>query len=84
MSDLKSAVLNNIELSNDQIMEAFQMIGSAGNIVIIKNDGLRTEKNYTVVIGSPTERFQSIRFDSNSLGMAFLNCLDRYFEALPK
>jgi hypothetical protein len=82
MEKVKHAVLNGISLSNDQIIEAFQMIGSRGDIVIIKNDGLRSENKYTVVISSPSEKFASIRLDAESLEKAFSNCLNKYFESI--
>jgi hypothetical protein len=82
MEEIKNAVYNNVELNNDQIIQAFQEIGASGNTVIFKNDGLRPEDKFTVVISSPTEKFSSIRRDDLSLSLALTNCLRKYFKEI--
>ena len=82
IQEIKNAVYNNIELSNDQIIHVFREFGADGNIIIYKNDGLRLDNKVTVVISSPTEKFNSIRYDDVTLGFALAKCLRKYFDGL--
>ena len=80
MEKIKNAVYAGIELTNDQIIDAFKKIGAAGDIILIKNDGLRSENNFTVVISSPAKKIESIRYDASNLNIALTKCLQKYFE----
>ena len=80
MENIKEAIYSKNELTNDQIVDAFRNIGSIGDLFIIKNDGLRIKDNFTVVISSPADKFESIRYDDDSLNIALIKCLRKYFE----
>jgi len=58
----------------------FYTIGERRDIVIIKNDGVREQNQFTVVISSPKERFPSIRCDDSALSHAMKKALIKYIE----
>ena len=81
MKEIKILVDQDQQLTGDQIINIIAEIGRAGDIIIVKNDGLRLADNYTVVITSGTNKFDSIRYDSNDLDIALKNALRRYLQA---
>jgi len=80
MENIKDAIGSNKDLTNDQIIDAFKMIGAMGDIIIFKNDGLRSKNSFSVIISSSTGKFDSIRFDADSLNNALIACLRKYFD----
>ena len=62
-------------LTGDQIFEVIELIGNNGDIIIIKNDGLRIEDKFTVVI---TFQGKSVRSDRDNLNDALIECLKQY------
>ena len=83
MDVIRNAVYNNVELTCEQMLFAFQKIGDEGDVVLMKHDGERSDNRFTVVILSPSRRFDSIRLDAESLSAAFAGCLREYFTVLP-
>jgi hypothetical protein len=84
LSTIRKAVFDNVELTNDQIIQVLNDIGEQGDIILLKNDGIRLENKYTVVIISGTEKFNSIRLDGAHLSQTLSACLRSYFEALDR
>ena len=78
MNKFEILLTQSTELTNDQIIDIFSDIGASGDIIIIKNDGLRSTNNYTVVISSSHNKFESIRYDSGSLSDAVKKALKGY------
>jgi len=80
MKEIEKILNSELELSNDQVVEIFKIVGDNGDIIIIKNDGIRKEKPFTVVISSSNGKFESIRYDSEALNTALTYSVRRYLE----
>lgn len=78
MDELKELLYTNHQFDDLQIMLVFKKIGEIGDIILFKYDGLRTDNHFTVVITSPSEKFESIRFDANDLSSAVIKALTKY------
>ena len=75
MEQLKKFLESYNELSNGEILEVFNLIGKNGDVILLKNDGLRDTNKFTVVI----MRFgESIRYDDETLSDALKRALDEY------
>ncbi len=75
MEQLKKFLESYNELSNGEILEVFNLIGKNGDVILLKNDGLRDTNKFTVVI----MRFgESIRYDDETLSDALKKALDEY------
>jgi len=79
IEEIKSAVAQNVPLTREQILHAFEKIGEAGYIILVKHDGLRTENKYTAFIANPANPGTGIRQDAATLSDALSYCLRRYF-----
>lgn len=82
MNEIQSILVDSQEFSANQIIEALEKVGKRGDVIIIKNDGLRSSDNYTVVISSSSNKFDSIRYDASSLNNAIKKALKDYSEVI--
>ena len=80
MESIREAISSKSDLTDDQMIYVFDRIGAMGDIIIFKNDGLRLQNSFSVIISSSTGKFDSIRFDKDSLKLALIACLQKYFE----
>lgn len=78
MEAIKRLVSQGQRLTGEQIIDIITEIGRSGDIIIVKNDGLRVINNYTVIITSANNKFDSIRCDSDDLSDAIKNALEKY------
>ena len=78
MENIKNLIDGHSGFDEKQIMSIFNQVGNEGDIIILKNDGLRVDKKYTVVITSGTGTFESIRNDSDDLVSAIKQVLTKY------
>jgi hypothetical protein len=84
MNEIQSLLVDPRELTADQIIAVLEKVGKRGDIIIIKNDGLRSSDNYTVVISSSSNKFDSIRYDASSINNAIKKALIDYAEVIQK
>jgi hypothetical protein len=82
MNEFQNLLVDSRDLTADQIIEIFEKVGKRGDIIIIKNDGLRLSDNFTVVISSSSNKFDSIRYDANSISNAIRMALKNYAEVI--
>ena len=77
------ALESGFPLTNDQIIDAMEEVGANGDLVFIKNDGLRSERRFTVVISpGKINQFDSIRLDGDNLSDTMIFCLRQYLKAV--
>jgi len=57
-----------------------ELVKEKGNVVVIKFDGARTEKQYTVFITFPFGEREIVRADEPTLKSALLKVLTAYIE----
>ncbi|MEP3386578.1 MAG: hypothetical protein ABJO02_00235 [Reichenbachiella sp.] len=81
LSKLESAVVN---LSSEDIMQVFNLISDLGDILILKSDGVREEKPFTIVISSSDNSFESLRSDTNDVVQTLKLLLEKYIELKKK
>lgn len=84
MNEIQNLPFETNDLTSDQIIDTLAEVGKKGDIMIIKNDGLRSSDNYTVVISSGSNKFESIRYDAGNLSEAIKKALKNYVEALQR
>ena len=84
MDEIQNLLIKTTELTSDQIIDVLAAIGKKGDIIILKNDGLRHSNNYTVIISSGSSKFGSIRYDASNLSEALKKALRDYVEALER
>ncbi|NCD70917.1 hypothetical protein [Mucilaginibacter agri] len=82
MNEIQSLLVNQHEFTANQIIDALEKVGKRGDIIIIKNDGLRSSDNYTVVISSGSNKFDGIRYDDVNLSNAVKKALKDYAEVI--
>jgi len=75
MEEIKELINSNEEFSDSQILAVFNIIGQTGDVIILKNDGLRDNNKFTVVISHSGE---SIRYDDSNLSNAVKKALQDY------
>lgn len=75
MKQLKKFLESNNALSNDEVLEIFNIIGESGDVILLKNDGLRDACRFTVVI---IRSGKSIRYDDEALSGALKKALEEY------
>jgi len=63
------------ELSDTEILAVFDYIGKMADIILFKNDGLRSSGKFTVVIIHDGE---AIRYDDATLDSALIKSLKAY------
>jgi hypothetical protein len=78
MDEIQNFLIETNEFTGNQIIDALSIVGKNGDIMLIKNDGVRSANNYTVVISSGDNKFDSIRYDSSSLNEAMKKALKDY------
>lgn len=78
MDKINQLINETSDLTGNQIIDAITSIGNKGDVILIKNDGLRQSDNFTVVISSAKGYFESIRYDSSNLSSAVKKALDQY------
>ena len=67
--------------SIEELIKCFEYVKDNGDIAVIKFDGERNEKGYTVFISFPvTKKREMIRADENDLREALVKVLTRYVE----
>ena len=66
------------ELSAGQVINAFLAVGDLGDIILIKNDGLRENHKFTIVIAAAGGAFESIRTDGDNLSEVLKTTLRKY------
>jgi imidazole glycerol phosphate synthase subunit HisF len=84
MDEIQSLLVEANEFTANQIIDVLVKVGERGDIIIIKNDGLRSLDNYTVVISSGSNKFESIRYDASNLSNAIKKVLKDYVEAVQR
>lgn len=77
MEKIEELIAAGTELSPDQIMSIFEYVGQKGDVIVLKNDGLREHNKYTVVIIGKGE---PIRHDNNTLSSVLIECLKEYIK----
>lgn len=77
MEQLRKFIENDRTLSNDEVLEIFTLVGSNGDVIILKNDGLRDTCRFTVVI---THSGEPIRYDDETLSGALKKSLKEYLK----
>jgi len=82
MNEFQKLLVDSGDLTADQIFDIFEKVGKRGDVIIIKNDGLRPSDNFTVVISSSSNKFDSIRYDANSISNAIRLALKNYAEVI--
>lgn len=75
MQQLKKIIDSNDAFSSEQILEIFNLVGENGDIILLKNDGLRDSRRFTVVIIHSGE---SIRIDDETLNSALKKSVNKY------
>ena len=78
----KDIIKKAIELDTYKIPELLAIVGDNDNVILIKSDGLRLSLRYTVIILGVENKFEMIRFDSNSLNESLNKVLRQYIEYL--
>ena len=77
MEKIKELIATDTELSPDQILSVFEYVGQRGDVIVLKNDGLREHNKYTaVIIGTDG----TIRHDDATLSSALIWCLKEYIK----
>lgn len=71
-------LINKTDLSSGDIIEAISIVGENRDIIIVKNDGIRDDNRYSVIIISSKKPEQSFRCDHNSLEVAMKKVLQEY------
>ena len=69
---------NKESFSPEDILEIISLVGKNKDVVLIKNDGVRADKQYTVFIVPSNNPEKSIRCDDNSLQEALKYVLRLY------
>lgn len=65
-----------------ELIHCFEAVKEKGDIALIKFDGERTEKHYTVLITFPvSKKKEMIRADEDSLEIALIKVLKKYVAA---
>lgn len=82
MNEIESLIDDASEFTPNEVIKALEKVGNRGDIMIIKNDGLRTLDSYTVVISSGNNNFDTIRYDAISLSDAIKKALKDYIELI--
>ena len=80
MEVIKELIYQDQELTGNQIIDIINEIGKMGDIILLKNDGLRDTDKYTVVITSSRNKFETIRFDSDNLSHAIKSAIENYIK----
>ena len=66
------------EITGDLLLEILNEVCANGDVMIIKADGIRTSSRYTAVITSSQNKFEAIRFDSETISDAVIKVLNEY------
>lgn len=66
------------KLAAQDILEVISVVGENKDIIIVKNDGIRDENQYSVIIIASGNPEKSFRFDSNLLQDAMKKALQAY------
>lgn len=65
-------------LSADDILSIIRQVGENKDVILVKNDGIREENQYTVVIILSKKKDKSFRCDDGSLTKAMKIVLKEY------
>ena len=68
------------EFTSEQILDVFLKVGQEGDVIMLKNDGIREINSFSVIIISSRGLFESIRFDGGNLSEVVKIALSRYIE----
>ena len=68
------------DLTSELMLDIFFSVGQRGDIIILKNDGIRESKKFSVIITSGKEAFESIRKDGDDLSEILKEVLTKYSE----
>ncbi len=68
------------ELTNEQIMAIFFQIGLLGDILLLKNDGIRIENMFSIVIIGGKGVFENIRVDGSNLSQIVKTAISKYIK----
>jgi hypothetical protein len=72
-------ILNQTNINIEDLINGFEIVKNNGDIAVIKFDGERLDKHYTVFISFPAHRKREmIRADENDLKLALLRVLKAY------
>ena len=78
MDELRRFLDSEDDFSNDQILEIFNLVGENGDVILIKNDGIRDTRKFTVVI---TYSGESIRYDDETISDALKKAVKKYLKS---
>lgn len=76
-------LINKEFLSSDDILNIVSSVGKNKDVIIIKNDGIRNDNQYTVIIIPSKFPEKSFRCDSSFLQEAVKKVLKEYIAILP-
>ena len=68
------------ELTSEQILDVFLKVGQEGDVIILKNDGIREINTFSIIIISSKGLFESIRIDGGNLSEVLKIAVSRYIE----
>lgn len=78
MKHILENIISTIEIV--QIEDIFSFFEKSGDIFIVKYDGIRLEKKYTIMIMSKNNTFEMIRCDESNLRKGLLFALSEYLK----
>ena len=68
------------ELTSEQILDVFLKVGQEGDVIILKNDGIREINTFSIIIIYSNSMFESIRIDGDNLSEVVKIALSRYIK----
>jgi hypothetical protein len=69
---------NRENYSSEDILSIISLVGKSGDVIIVKNDGIREVNQYSVIIISSKDPEKSFRCDNDSLNKAMKTVLQQY------
>lgn len=72
--------VNRERLWPEDILDIISAVGRNKDVIIVKNDGIRDDNQYTVIIISSKNPEISFRCDNNSLQVAIKEVLNKYIK----
>lgn len=80
INEVIAEIVKKKDKSIEELIDCFELIRKNGDVAVIKFDGEREEKWYTVFISFPDRQREMIRADESDLKLALIKVLAKYVE----